>query len=233
MAATAVASLGKSAATQASSAARMAAPSAGPFATPRATKSADLSGNTGTIQWSGSDRRFFHALSAAPSRERAAPLLERGVRLDHDGRALRRLLADVEQADARVGDAEQLAHVRDADARELDEVRRSHLGVRADVEHKHGAGREREDAAERGALDALDAAEQQQREREDRAGVASGDERVRLALFHELDADVDRGVATSARLERGVVAHLDHVGGVDDAQRGLRATSIHRWLIWA
>ena len=130
--------------------------------------------------------------------------------------ALVLLGADVEEADARAGEAEGVAGVGGAHHRVLQEV----VGVGADVgagveEHVVAGGVERgpEDGDGR-AVDAGRLAEREHGQRHQRAGVAAGDDDRGLARLHRLERAPHAGALGVAQHARGLVVHGDDAGGV-------------------
>ena len=146
------------------------------------------------------------------AREVRQLLLQQGVGLLGELRALRVLLADVEQRRARVLDADDALGVDGGHLAELHEVLGLAVGVRADVAHDDGAHGRRDDGGERGSGDALDAAHDERARRKAGAGGAGGEEALRGTLLHETAAHHDGRVLLLAHRVRGVLRHADDLG---------------------
>ncbi len=128
--------------------------------------------------------------------------------------ALGLLGAVAEQAHARLGHAQHGAGVGAAHLRELHDHVRAHVGVGAHVEKDgRAAGDAGERQRERGALDALEAADAEGRRREDGAGGAGGEEAVRLARAHGGGGADDARVLLGAHGLGRVLGHRDDLGG--------------------
>ena len=135
---------------------------------------------------------------------------------------LRLFLAHAHEPDARVLDVEERARVDGAHHRELLQVARLAVGVRAHVEQHRAARRVRHHRGQRGPVDLLERAERQLRDRPAGGGVAGREERVRRAVAHLLDGHVDR----RALLERRAadrLGHVDRVGRVHHLDGARRA----------
>ena len=122
-------------------------------------------------------------------------------------------LADVEQADARRGDAEHIARDDRAHGRELRELQRGRLGVRAQVEDVRVAAVARGHRGHDGrALHGPDGLQHEMRHRRQRAGVAGADHRARPAFLHEVDGDAHRGILAPANRFARMLGHAHHGG---------------------
>ena len=125
------------------------------------------------------------------------------------GVALALLLADRQERDARLGDAQHALGEDRAHPRVLDEVLGGRVGVRADVEQDHRPADGDHLDGERRAVDAGQAAEAQDRGGHPGPGVAGGDDGVGLAAPDQVHGDEDRRVLLLAQGERRVLVHAD------------------------
>ena len=154
------------------------------------------------------------ALEPQPGRiEQLGRALDPGV-------ALALLLADRQQGDARVGDAEDALGEDRAHPRELGEVLGGRVRVGADVEQDHRAGRGHHLDRERRTIDAGQPAEPQDGRRHAGAGVAGGHHGVGLATPDEIHGHQDRRVLLLAQGERRVLVHGDDLRGGHDRDVG-------------
>ena len=136
------------------------------------------------------------------------------------GVALALLLADRQQRDARLRDAQHALGEDRAHPRVLDEVLGGRVGVGADVEEDHRPVRGDHLDGEGRAIDAGQPAEAQDRGGHPGAGVTGGHDRVGLAALDEVDGDEDRRVLLLAQGQRGMLVHPDDLAGVDDRDVG-------------
>src|SRR5260221_2043752 len=125
------------------------------------------------------------------------------------------LLADREQPDTRVLVAQEVAGEAGAHVRELDEPRALHLGVGAHVEHHRALPGVGEERGQRGARNALEPAEPEQRARHDCAGVACAENAVQLPVLVALGEHTERGPGLACGHGR-LGAHVHLFGNVDD-----------------
>ena len=114
-------------------------------------------------------------------------------RLDKLVRLLRKLVAlglffaVRQQPYARIAQPQHALHVDRAHQRELEQVGRLAVGVRADIQHEGlAAARCWHHRAERGPVDPAQAAEGEDRGGHHRAAIPSGDRAQRLAVAHQL-----------------------------------------------
>ncbi len=136
--------------------------------------------------------------------------------------ALDVLLADVEQADARPVDTVQVGGDHRAHHRELHELFGRAVGIGAEVEHHGVAVRGRHGGDDCRAIDAGHHAEHVARGREQRAGVAGGHARSRLAFLDEVDRDAHRGVFLATHGVLRTLVHRHHLARLDHgAARGI------------
>ena len=109
--------------------------------------------------------------------------------------------------------------------RVLEEVLRVrvHRGARVEQARGRPLAEHRQHPAERGAIDAAHAAEDEERRGHRRAGAPGGHDRVGLALLHERRRDADGRIGPAAQRVRGVLVHRDDFGRVMDLDARVRA----------
>ena len=128
-------------------------------------------------------------------------------------RALGLLLADIEQADAGVGDAERGAGVDLGHLGKLQQILGLAVCVGTHVAQYGLGDRAGDDACDAGALDAGNAAHDEGGRRHARAGAACAEEALGPPLPHQAAAHDDAGVLLLAYGVGGVLAHLDDLSG--------------------
>ena len=144
---------------------------------------------------------------------------EQLVRLFAQRVALARLLADRQQADTGLGDAEAVAGVHGTHECELHEPFGLHLGVGAGVEQdrRRRAGH-RDRRGDRGTLHAGDATHAEQGRRHRGARVAGGDHRAGLAVAHGLGGADEGGILLATHPLSRIVVHADDLGRLDQVE---------------
>ena len=148
---------------------------------------------------------------------------EQLVRFLHGRVPLLGFLAVAQQSDRGLGAAEDVLGVDGAEPRELHELLGGAIDVRARVD-EHDRLLERGDhRRDRGAREPVMQLEQEDGGRHLCAGVASGDEGVRLFRRVQLEAHDHGAVRLAADGGRGTVGHLDDVRCFDDADAIARA----------
>ena len=110
-------------------------------------------------------------------------LLQELVRFLDDRVSLLVFLPDVQQADSRIIAAQHVARVHGAQVREAHQLAGIAVHVRAAIDHEDRLTCARKQRPDGGALDAGVQAQQQGGGGQHGAGVAGGNERVRLVLF--------------------------------------------------
>ena len=122
-------------------------------------------------------------------------------------------LADVEQPDARRGDAEHVTRDDRTHGRELGELQGRCLGVRAEIEDVRVATVARRHRGHDGrALDPAHGLQHEVRHRGERAGIAGTDHRVRPAFLHQVDGDAHGGILAPANGFARMLGHAHHGG---------------------
>ncbi len=106
---------------------------------------------------------------------------------------LLRLLTDAEQGDSRLGPAHRVPGIDAAEVRELHEMVRLAVDVRARVEEKAVPARRREDGSDGWPVHSGQWPEREERRGHDGPGRAGAHEGVRLALLVHLEPDDDGG----------------------------------------
>jgi hypothetical protein len=130
--------------------------------------------------------------------------------------ALALLLADGEQRDARILDAENPLCVDGAHVRELVEIVAARVHVRADVEQDERARLRHHLNRQSGAIDPWQSTELENRRRHARPGVARGNQRVGPALLEQVHRDHDRRILLGLQRERRRFVHFHDLAGRDD-----------------
>ena len=128
------------------------------------------------------------------------------------------LLADGEEGDGRVRQAGDVLREDRAHVRELDEMLRARVGVRAGVDQDRGAAERRDGNGDRRPVDVRQAADLQEPGREHGTGVPGSDDRVGFALVHRAAGEEERALALLADGVRGLLVHGHDLLGVDDLE---------------
>ena len=140
------------------------------------------------------------------------------MRLERELVALLRLLADREQAHLGPFDVEDLVGEDRAHVRELEQVLRPRVRVRAGVEQDGRPLLRRDRHGDRGPHHAGDPAQVEEAGGEHRARVPGRDDRVG-APFRKRDVCGDeRGVGLGAHRLGGLLVHLDRLGRLDELE---------------
>ena len=144
-------------------------------------------------------------------------VLQQPVRLADQLVALAFFLADRQQPDARLLDAERHLRVHRPHRRELQQVRRAAIRVGADVEQDAQAIARRNGGRQRRPIDAGQHAERRMRRHHGGAGVARAHQRRRVAAGHRFRGQRGSSPRFAAKRRRGRFLHADDVGRIDDA----------------
>jgi len=105
----------------------------------------------------------------------------------------------------------------DASSNKLGEVQRFAFDVRAGIEQDKFIFLPRNDRGDAAAIHAGNAPNLERGRRENAAGVAEGNDRVRLAIPDEFGGEGDGGILFFAERAGRLVVHLDDFAGVDHA----------------
>ena len=133
--------------------------------------------------------------------------------------SLARLLADREESDLGIVDAEPVCGVDGTHLRELHQPLRLHFGVGARVQHdRRGRAGHRDHRCDRGSIDTLDPTHPQQRRGHGRTRVPGRDHRARPAVAHRLSGAHQRRVLLPTDAVGRVVVHCDHLGRLDQVE---------------
>jgi len=131
-------------------------------------------------------------------------------RLTHLFQSFGFLDPDIEESNGRAVDAEKYAGRGGAHKREIDQVIGIRADRRADIEHDRLAAQRRPHRGDGGAIDQRHRAQADFRHRHQRAGIAGGNRKIRLALLDRLDRLPHRGDAPAgAQRLAWFVAHFD------------------------
>ena len=106
--------------------------------------------------------------------------------------------------------------------RVLQQVDRPRIDIRAGVDEDEDVALRRDDGGDAGPLDAWQRAQFDGRRRHGRAGMAGAHDCLGLAALHQVHRAADRGILLPAHGFDGAVAHLHHLGGVDDLDPRIR-----------
>ena len=135
------------------------------------------------------------------------------MRFLHELVTLGVFLADVEQADARIRDAEHIARDDRAHGGELRELQRRGLGVRAEIEHVGVAAVARRHRRHDGrAFHRPHGLQHEVRHGRQRAGIAGADHGSGAAFLHQVDGDAHGGILAAANRLARMFGHADHGG---------------------
>src|SRR6266566_3161391 len=157
------------------------------------------------------------AFGVAPEVE-VALLDQQAMRLERQLVSLLRLLADREQAHLRSEDAQDLLREDGAHVRELPQVLRTAVGIRARVDQHRGAAPRRENNSDRRPVDTAQAADFEQAGCQHRTRVSRRDGGVGSALTDETAGDNERAVALRAHGFAGLLVHRDRRLCLDELQ---------------
>ena len=154
--------------------------------------------------------------STLPMKLTALEGAEHGEGVAGEGVAFGVFFTDGEEADAGVGDLEDVAGIHGAHDGELEEIFGVGIDVGAYVQQQGGAADGGDDGGEGGAVDAGEAAEDHLGGCHGGAGVACGEEALGEAFADALEADAHGGIALGTDGLGGFVVHGDPLGGIDD-----------------
>ena len=146
--------------------------------------------------------------------------LEQHVRLANHRPALFVLFADVEQPHLGLRYSHEIAHVDGAKPREVHQLLRCAIDVRAGIDHQHRALDGRKWRGHGRAIHAVVQAQKDGRTRKRGAGVPRRDEGVDLTGAMQVQADHQGGIGFLAHGGERPLRHADHVGRGDDPQPG-------------
>ena len=147
--------------------------------------------------------------------------LEQLVDLAHDRGALLFLLAHVEEADDRIGPAQQVSHVDGAEIGEADQLAGRAVEIGATVEHQDRLGAGGKERGDGGPLDPVMEPEQHRGGGERGAGVAGGHEGVGLPGPLQGQADHDARVRLPPHRGQRLLGHPDNVSRLVDLEAAL------------
>ena len=124
--------------------------------------------------------------------------------------------AVAQDADARVGIAEDFPRIDAAHDGELRQVQRLALGIGAGIQQQKVFLRRRKNYGDRRALDVFQRAQSDRGRGHQTAGVAARNHRVALALLDQLQGASHGAVLFLAQDVEWLVLHREHFGGVND-----------------
>jgi hypothetical protein len=130
--------------------------------------------------------------------------------------SLLRLLADRKESDLGLLDSQDLLREEGAHLRELNEVLRPRIGVRARVEEYRGTSHGRQRHGDRGPVHRREPADLDEAGRESCARVPRRDDGVGFALADGAAGEEEGALALLAHRVRRLLAHRHHLVGVDD-----------------
>ncbi len=134
--------------------------------------------------------------------------------------ALALLLADRQERHARPGDTEDPLGEDRAHLRVLDEVLRGRIGIGPDVEQDHRPARGDHLDGQRGAVDAGQAPEPQDRGGHPGPGVTGAHDGVGISALDHVDGHEDGRILLLAKRQRRMLVHPDDLAGMDDRDVG-------------
>src|SRR5260370_31561422 len=147
-------------------------------------------------------------------------LLQPSVDLAGQFVALDFLFTDGKQADPRPAVTESRAEIDFAHHRELHQMLRLRVDVRANIEQNgYAALGVWKRSSQSHAVHRFQCAEEKLRHGHDRAGVPSADHAVGLGLAHQACRHVDRAILLAAKGLRRMIVHGDHVTSRHDLNR--------------
>ena len=145
-------------------------------------------------------------------------IFQHRIRLLAEFVALRRFLADVQQADRRLFDAQDVFCIMVSHDGPFDEVLRLAVGIGPGVEEHRNALLRRDRCRDTGPFDAFDTSQPEEGCRHSGASAASGDDSIAEAVFDQPRRYDDGCVFLAADGLSRMFAHFDDFAGVYDGQ---------------
>src|SRR5262249_13575845 len=162
--------------------------------------------------------QYLFGLHVADELDLAVATPEPSRRLAHPLVALALLLTVAEQGNRGVGPAEHFLRVDGAHLSKLHEELGAGIDVGAQSEEVGRLGSRGRDGAEGWTVDASNPALYEERGRHDGSGIACRHPGRRFTVLAQACADAHRRVRLGADRLCGVVVHVDHLAGWDEAQ---------------